>query len=154
MRLRRLHVTLSIALASAIAIACGGAITPNEPAPNEEGTKAPSQAAVAQPSRPAPEGEGRCGPVAAKCQVFEPGGPDRWGCFTLTTPELACEHAAGASIARCNCRGRFGEGVPPIEPDAAPPDIVTWFDVPATATPFTAEKLGELWRLHCGGGCR
>lgn len=85
-----------------------------------------------------------CSSIGAWCQVFEPDGPERWGCATTgTDPELACEHAAGASIARCNCVGRFGEGDPPI----------AWFDLPATNTPFSEAYVVEIWNERCNGRC-
>ena len=161
-----------LGFACALASACGGRIdsstdgprtasSAGEPddAPQREATKtraaAAPDAASGVGSGVEPAVGGDCSSLGAFCQVFEPGGPERWGCNTLgTEPELACEHAAGASIARCNCSGRFGEGEPSPSSDAGAAPPIAWFDVPATSTPFTEDYVIQLWKEHCNGVCR
>lgn len=106
---------------------------------------------TAPPSRPDahPPSSKDCSSRGVSCQIFEPGGPSRWGCHTVgPEPELTCEHAADAAIARCNCNGRFGESPPGVDSG------ITWFDIPATSTFFSEQELLRLWRDLCHGTCR
>lgn len=122
----------------------GGASTGSDPGEPASGGGASGSGATTT-------GSGDCS-IGATCQVFEPGGPDRWGCSIVgTDPELACEHAAGASVARCNCSGHFGDDPAP-SPEGGTPTIA-WFEVPATSTPFPEEQVLEIWKAHCDGHC-
>jgi hypothetical protein len=161
------HRSIAVASAVALFIACGGAIEPSTDrgagTRTSTSTPTPDPGAPSEPPKqasskgPPPSDPGASDPGASKvdcssfgtqCQVFEPGGPERWGCNTVgSLPELACERAAGASIARCNCQGNFGE----CAPGASCP--FTWFDVPATSTFFTDDELRRLWKEVCGGTC-
>ncbi len=136
--------------ACALVLACGEALEPAVGYDTRLVTEAVSRPDDAGKRPDAAPGahDGTCPLAGARCAVFEPGGPERWGCYTTgTVPELACEHAAGASIARCNCSGAFGE-----RPPDAPGDVV-WFDVPATSTPFAEKDVVQLWSASCHGRC-
>jgi len=93
-----------------------------------------------------------CSAAASFCQGFDPGGPDRWGCHTVhTVPELACEHAADASVARCNCSGGFGDYVEGQTMGFGEP--MRWFEIAADSTMFSEERVLEIWRERCDVRC-
>lgn len=141
-----LHSCVLMAFAGGLTlVACGGGI-------DTSADRAASAVAVGEidPVRAAPPQPEDCSTLGTNCQVFEPdGAKGRWGCHTLgTEPELACEHAAGASVARCNCSGMFGE-----RPPGSPSDGIDWFDIPATSRMWTEREVLELWKARCHGRC-
>ncbi len=152
---RRLTCSFAFAiLAAAVVVACGGALDNAQTDQRASGVSAGEptspRAEGGRPAQPAPATEDDCSSLVVNCQGFDPGGPDRWGCFTDgTDPELACEHAAGTVIAHCNCSGAFGDR----DPAVSAAEGITWFEVSATNTPFSAPEAIRIWRDHCHGRC-